>query len=374
MSFKGAVKAIPAKNRAWNNWFYRAFGSNTPYMNRLVDECASIDSVQDVTALREFRSRVEREGVPYYSTDANWSNAHIYGIWESLFGGTDVPLWQTPSVEHGLIFYEDVFTDVRYTARPVIATFGDYRRRIIRRFTDRPIFCVGPYVAYAEDYYDQETLARIKARLGRTLLVFPTHSTNDSEVTQDQRRFIQAVDEAAQGFDSVLVSAFWWNVDDPLIHALESRGYQIASAGFRDDTRFLSRLKAIISLCDYAVGDSMGTHIGYVLAEGKPYCHLRLGTKVSSFGAREQNQDSREVLKDELLGGLSKADKRSRGVALTEPYWGYSYLRSGEDLRLMAELSQEIARRAQGWTSRYGSAARRLLGGGWTRGVSGRSC
>ncbi len=362
MDIKGRIKTLPASNAKLNFDFYRVFGTNRRAMDDLVARCTSIDSIQDVEALRQFRHMIEKDDVPYFTTDANWSNSHIYGIWDSLFGNTAIPLWFTPSVEHGLIFYSEIFTDTRYTARPAIATFGDYRRKVIRGHTDRPIFTVGPYIHYAKPYYNAKIFASLKAQMGRTLLVFPTHSTNDSSITQDQERFIKEVDHAASDFDTVLVSAFWWNVDDPLIYALENRGYHIASAGFRDDVQFLSRLRTMIELADVAVGDSMGTHVGYVLSMGKPYYHMNMGTRIYSIEQREWGMDPKEKLKEDILASLSATDYDVRKVmALSEPYWGYSYERTREDLRIMTELSCEIGRRSGGWVSRFGSTARKML-------------
>lgn len=70
-----------------------------------------------------------------------------------------------PSVEHGLILYDDIFTDVRYTGRKTVCTFSDFRKDIIQKYRNIPVFTVGPYINYAKDFYDQDKLLELKKNL-----------------------------------------------------------------------------------------------------------------------------------------------------------------------------------------------------------------
>lgn len=365
MGAKDIIKALPAKNGVLNSLFYRAFGANRKEMEGLVERCADIDSISDIRPLKKIRSDIENNKLKFYSTDANWSNAHIYGIWSSLFGASGEPLWSTPSIEHGLILYDDIFTDTRYTSRPTVATFGDYRRGVIRRFTDRPVYTVGPYINYAPDYYSECDFEKKKRELGKVLLVFPSHSTDASEVTQDDERYIAALKEWGKDYDSILINIFWWNINGALSERFADEGFRVVSAGFRDDIRFLSRLRTIIRLSDMVIGDSVGTHAGYVLALDRPYQYLNLGTTVRANDGREASTEYRKDITDYLVDIFSSEglDINSMRCA-TDCFWGYSKLRSPQEVQAMLKVSREIGIRSRGWTGRYGLSARKLMGSG----------
>lgn len=70
-----------------------------------------------------------------------------------MFGNfSQYKICEMPSVEHGLILYDDIFTDVRYTGRKTVCTFSDFRKDIIQKYRNIPVFTVGPYINYAKDF------------------------------------------------------------------------------------------------------------------------------------------------------------------------------------------------------------------------------
>lgn len=362
---KDLSKRLFALNGELNDSVYRIFGRNQARHAEILSEFYEIDTISDVSVVRDFRRRISDNNDIFYTTNANISNSSIYGIWESLFPGTDrSELYKTPAVEHGLIFSEDIFTDLRYTARASSITFGDYRKKIIRRYKDTPTFCVGPYILYAQSYYNEEKLSQLKAELGKTLLVFPAHSTDASQVSQNDIEFVEKIKREAARFDSVLVNSFWWNINDPLVRMLESEGFRIVTAGFRDDLRFLSRLRSIIALSDVAVGDSVGTHIGYTLSLGVPFKFLDTSTIVEVSDAREGAHqaavEERKNLLRTAFAAVSGEDVNSQ-IEICEPYWGFSHVKTREQLQIILDITKQIVARGNGWVSRYGTCARDLI-------------
>ena len=364
MSLKDALKDIACINTKLNASMYRRLGSHADEMTRLVTRLGAIDSIADVDALKEFRRSVDAGQSSFYTTDANRSNTLIYGIWESMFGaGSGVESYKTPAIEHGLIFAPQIFTDVRFTARASVATLGPYRKDVIQRFKGVPVFCVGPYIQYAADYYEPEKFAALKAKLGRTLLVFPAHSTDTSSISRDQQSYIDQVAEIARDFDSVLVSAFWWNLNDPIIDAFEAQGYRTVCAGFRDDPHFLSRLKTVISLSDLIVGDGVGTHVGYALNLGVPYRLLPVDSdtefaNLDERAAKAEVDSLKRTVGLPFLGATAITDEQ---IAVCEPYWGLSISRTREELADIMQITERICDEAHGWTGRFSSVAESLL-------------
>lgn len=362
---KNAIKACLSINTYSNASFYSKIGNeNRLQLEPLIKELSTQDYFEDIKPLKELQKKAKGSLGSYSTFDVNWSNAHIYGIWQGIFGEENLPkLLQLPAVEHGLIFHEDVFTDLRTTARHACVTFSDFRKNIIRSKLKRPVFCVGPYIHYCQGFYTKEKLAEYKSKLGRTLLVFPTHSTDTSELSIDQKYFLDNLSRMAKDFDSVLVNTFWWNINDPLTERLESEGYHIISGGFRDDPMFLQRLKSYIQLSDLVVGDSVGTHIGYCIDAGVPFSYQDAGTSVRLLKKEEiKDQDTKWKRHDEIRKVFENQKTiTSEQIDICNRYWGLNQTRSVEEIKCIAEISEELTNLDHGFTGLADMNAKKLL-------------
>lgn len=335
----------------------------------LADLSETLDPIANVEPLLEIRDRVDFEGISVGYPDRIASNNRIYGIKRSIFG--DEPLGpESPAVEHGLFLGNFVIPeDTVQTAAPAVVTFGDYRQKTIRARQNLPVFKVGAYTRYATPHYSVDRIAREKAELGRTLLVFLSHTTPDSSHGEHLGDRLGWLDEFAAGFDSVLVSVYWWNLADPEVSHLRSRGYRIVSCGLMHDRNFLSRLKTLLLLADEAVGDNIGTHVGYLLDQGVPF-RLFGGVPVvllpeartandRKFGVRAVDPAILASLEQtfDVEAGLSIAEARN----IASPLWGFEYERSRAELAAIADIARDVVAVSGGRTKRYGAAARELL-------------
>lgn len=365
--FKDAIKGAFCVNTRLNDAFYKTFSRSTLRHMKRVEECGKIDSIADISELRRLRASVS-EGESFYTTDANVSNSLIYGIWDSMFGDhRDEPIYYSPAVEHGLIFHDQIFTDLRFTARAGLVTFGDYRYERIRRYKKEPIYEVGPYIHYAKPYYDENRVAQLKRENGKTLLVFPAHSVDTNSISQDEDRYAAEVARIAkeENFDTVLVNSFWWNINDPVIRRFEAEGYHIVSAGFRDDVKFLSRLRTIIQMSDLIVGDGIGTHIGYALDLNVPFRFVDIATTSSSIDdAADPSARQNALLRDKIARLFSNATAvtEQQRDAL-EPYWGFSHMKTRSQMENIYQITRAIVRASGfggGWSRSYGEVAHDL--------------
>lgn len=361
---KDKIKKLFTSNSYVNDKIYRIAGNRR---RKLLEEKNKIlgrqDYLESIDDLKCFRKAVSDDKEIFFTYDANWSNAHIYGIWDSMFGNfSQYKICEMPSVEHGLILYDDIFTDVRYTGRKTVCTFSDFRKDIIQKYRNIPVFTVGPYINYAKDFYDQDKLLELKKKFGRTLLVFPTHSTDACSITVNQQKFINMLENEAKGFDTVLINTFWWNINDPLTQKLESEGYKIISCGFRDDTSFLPRLKSYINLADQVIGDSVGTHIGYCIALNKPFRYFNLNTEMNINESESNKLDfvtkNSNKIKESFLDSTSIGQKE---IEICDYYWGNNIKRTELELKSIAEMSVELTRNKHGYSYKSLSDYQKLL-------------
>ncbi|KQW86904.1 hypothetical protein ASC84_14340 [Acinetobacter sp. Root1280] len=352
------IKNFLKKNTYLTHFLYKNYNKKIEFqIQEMINELSLHDTIFDQTTLITLKREIDTNSKSFYSSNINNTNARLYGIFNSLFKIQNDPLYLYPSVEHGLIFRNTNWTDTADTARASCITLSDFRQQILRNYYNTPIFCVGPYIHYADQYYTKENFTKIKKNLGKTLLVFPTHGTDDFHVTYEQQIFLDMIKNFKNEFDSILICAFWWNINDPLLNILKKMGCQIVSAGFREDPLFLSRLKTIIELSDLAIGDSIGTHIGYCIHLNTPFFYF-------------DSKSLKNHIKDDFISYhmniLKKAFLNSTTINkdhldLIDYYWGINHIKSKKDLEDIQILNKIITRNCYGRTSLYSKYSQSLL-------------
>ena len=343
-----------------NNFIYRLLPfSERRKMFKRISEMKFWDTIQDVTEIKKLRRQVQ-EGLEFRTPSPEMGNTHIYGIWHNLYAdliGSNVKY--SPAVEHGLIFGDEVLMDTLGTSRSCISTFSSFRKKIIQKYINKPVFLVGPYINYADGYYSEERTHALKEKLGKVLLVFPMHSTDDSALSVREELFVKGIKEIGKKFDTVIINAFWWNINDSLIEKLESEGCHISCAGFRDDPFFLSRLKTLLDIADFAVGDGVGTHIGYCISRRIPFRLIEVG---SSYKEDPMESDSGDVclkeIYDAFLGASSITDCQ---VNICNKYWGMDICCSKDELRVQCDICKDIFLRTKGNNFLVHYAVKKLL-------------
>ncbi len=249
-------------------------------------------------------------------------------------------------VEHGYFFGEYVQNIEKITFSKKILTFGDIRKtHIENQIKDKEIIPIGPYIHYAPFYYDEEQMCTLKKKLGKTLLVFFSHAASGCSVNFDLDYIISKIEEVKRGFDSIIISLFWSDIEPEMVNILESKGYIIFSAGHRYDYFFLSRLKTVIFLADATISNNIGTHIAYCTYMGKPHWIVRQDVTYSSkYGQGQGNLDIvKQIKKDpsavnekeELMDTFCKFRNEliEQQVKVASKYFGFNYIKTPEQMR-----------------------------------------
>jgi hypothetical protein len=280
---------------------------------------------------------------------------HINSLYEYAGLDTTKPI-ALPKIEHGVNFSESEFTPEVVDFYPNYLFQGDYKKEKIHRINPlKPVFCVGPYIHYATSYYDDEKINDIKRLFGKTLLVFPSHTYESSHHQYDTKRFVDSVvNTYAKDFSTILVCAYWLNINSPLYALFKESGARIVSAGARFDTNFIRRLKTIITLSDKVIGNDIGTHIGYCMYLGKDF--TLIPTQItkddnSTMSLSEKYAYNRNYT---LLSNAFFGNGREPRKGLYERFWGGErQLKSPEEMRSLILLANKILEYSHGNISRY---------------------
>lgn len=198
-----------------------------------------------------------------------------YGYYQELLNYAKVEKTRVPyisTIEHGVRFGSQSWDEVSQFQYSISCACQG-RGRISEAYSLypwKPVFVLGPYIHYASPYYSDEKAMQMKNELGKVLLVFPSHSWEKGEKKVDNNLFDIVYKKYANDYDTVLVCAYWNDIDAPILDLFAQNGATIVSAGFRNDPNFIRRLKTIISLADEVVVDDIGTNIGFCKYMNKP--------------------------------------------------------------------------------------------------------
>lgn len=356
IDIKNVIIRQACKNTNWIDTLYENYKQDVEkQVEQLANKMSQYDTIRDTSSLLELKKRIIQDGEKYCSYNGNKTNFRLYGIGRALFGDRINNVKFLPSMEHGVIFHDCNWGDTSLTARASCVTFGKFRKDILRRYYKTPIFEVGPYIQYADSYYSDEEMEKWKTKLGKTLVVFPMHSTDDSELSYSQKKYIREIKKLAVSFDSVFVCMFWWNLDTPIVNAFKKEGFIVGSAGYREDPMFLCRQKAIIEAADSIVTDAVGTHVGYCYKLGKTVKMIDSGTQTNIYGDNFMRNQV-EIIKETLL-----SDDHKRIDRIMQFYWGSDISYTKQELDKIAEINEEITVNGRFWIKNYVKEARKLL-------------
>lgn len=176
-------------------------------------------------------------------------------------------------IEHGLCIPQDSTVEM-VDHKKNVYVMGIFRQKFLQKmFPEKKIYSIGPYIQYVDSFYSESWIQNKKRELGKTLLVFPSHSTHYSTMDFDVGLLIDEIEKVRlhNGFQSVLVCLYWKDILQHLDKRFAGHGYKFVTAGHIHDPYFLFRLKSIFLLADVAMGNTVGTNIGYSIACGVPY-------------------------------------------------------------------------------------------------------
>ena len=353
------------KNSYLNDFIFSKYKSELEKrIQNTINSLSELDTVQDYRLLQKFRLQIENEHIPFYSYNVNNTNFRMYGIGNALFGdryGKKAIFY--PAIEHGLIFYPRAWSDTIETVRTGIITFGTFRKDILRKSFDIPIYCVGPYIQYAEDYYTNQQRKLIKDKLGKNLLVFISHGTDKNNITFEENQYIERIKKIGKDFDSISICVFWWDLGSRIVNKLEAEGFHIVCAGFREDPNFLPRLKEIIKFSDLVVGDSIGTNVGYCINLNKPFLYVDIEKEIV---ASEDSTTAEEKIRRKHMSEIEKAFStydffNDKQMGIYNYYWGGNFKYTKEELNYIQSVSEDIMLHTSGKKKNFGVYARDYL-------------
>lgn len=355
--------------------------ANRSANNRYLRELTQIATIDPIFDYDNFKNAV----IELKSSKAEWIGFRLLGGDSLLYGHLRTLAQYSnqdynekmrllfPYIEHGISWlnFNKPIDDQKYVH--CMISQGSYRHDSIRASRNIPHYIIGPFIHYANPSLDSSNFNKVKKKLGKTLLVFPVHTYESSTASYERKRYVEAVmNQFEKDYDSILVSAYWNDVDDEIFDLFAKHGAIIVSSGLREDYNFISRLKTLLLLSDTIIGNGLGTQIGYcyylnknfVLFEGNEQATIR---EPDSFLL---NGKSQTALLSSVLSEFREAfpvtsnphEQNNKQLKLFKQYWGGSEkIKTPEEIKLLFEISQDMFEITNGAISNSDAAYKACL-------------
>lgn len=291
-----------------------------------------------------------------------WEEASYFGHVHELLRYAGLPSWRRlalPCIEHASFLGEQIDDKNGFS---ILVTSARRNAQIHERWPNRPVFPIGPYIHYAKPFLSPERESAIKNQWGKTLMLFPAHSTPDTQCDFSGKAFIDTVFQRYRGqFDTLAACVFYNDLESDMVERARQPGIRLVSAGFRFDRTFLSRLRTIINLSDAAICNHMGTQVGYCVYFKKPVeCILPDAVQYSlpTFVQERFEENNRRFLS---LFATGKLEITQQQEAFLSEFYGFSDVRDPETISDIFSLATTLFIRSGGVFKEEDLYARELL-------------
>lgn len=224
-----------------------------------------LDDIENISAFLPF----------YVKSDELWAWNDFYGAGEiyKKYAGYPSDYVLKFVVDHTIQFRENYCTEEEYVVNlPAHILTSDFAKVQCQKYTNAELFPVGLLMNYADDYYSEEKFQQEKQKLGKNLLVFPSHSSDVVVAEFDPIPLINEILKIKKlhNFDSVTICFYYADIQRKFHKKFDGYGFNFVTAGHILDPMFIPRLKTIIKLSDVTMSNSIGSHTFYSIGLNKP--------------------------------------------------------------------------------------------------------
>lgn len=248
-------------------------------------------------------------------------------------------------IEHGTYLNDEVANIDLETNLPTFITYSENRIKILKKYRDFA-FSIGPFVNYAKDLLTKEELKKERERLGPSLLLFPLHSTLDTNANFNIIKLCNLVKKIGKNFNTIRVCLYWTDILKGNYKIYQDFGFETVTAGHILDPNFIPRLKSIINLSSYTVSNGISTHIAYCLLLNKP--HYLISQKLNLSGNKKEIKANSILTKSkayrQVFQAFSKMEAKisSEQYAIANHYWGLNKTKTKNEFLNIVKRTEEI--------------------------------
>ncbi len=250
--------------------------------------------------------------------------------------------------EHGVIYTDYVSGGFRIHEYLPSMVASQYRINILKQQKGyKGAYAIGPYIHYTNPLLTKEEIKAEKERLGRTLLVFPSHSVNTTTTNYNIEEFINKIKETSKDFDSVRICMYYQDVLLKRHVSYQKEGFEVVTAGNYNDYYFMPRLKSIIKTSDITMANDIGTHLGYCIYLNKPHYLFKQSIALEHDNEFDGNIVNEGITREKFsnnVANITKLFSEYHENITKEQYELISYLWGFDEVKTPVKLKKLIIR------------------------------
>lgn len=289
-------------------------------------------------------------GEKFCALSGYYRGNNFYGIEYVLKRYTKIACSIPACIEHG-IYFGSYFNEyeVNESGLPVVLTMSKNRKNHINQISNKSVLCVGPYIVYSKSCFKEDSLLELKKKFGRTLLVFPVHSTESVKANYEIRGFANEINRIKNlyNYKTVLVCMYFTDILSNSHKLYEDYGFQVVTAGYRENKYFLDRLRTFIDVSDMTMSNAVGTHVGYAVSLNKSHYIFSQDCGYAGKSGIDNSVVLAETLYDDNALEKNEVKKAfldfsevitKEQTDVVEKYWGLSLIKTPEELSNMLSV------------------------------------
>lgn len=220
------------------------------------------------------------------------------------------------------------------------------KRKHVWEKTGYQSFAIGPYIFYANCLLNSQQIQNERKRLGKNLLIFPSHSTPDVISYYDVDSLCKHLLKIAKHFDTIRICLYWKDILRNIHKKYLKYGFEIVTAGHVLDPNFLPRLKSIIKCSTSTMSNDIGSYTGYCIMLGRPHYifrqDLKLGGRTSEIDVVQNGRSS--TIYKKLLASFSVNSKQptKAQLRLIKLFWGLDHVKNKHELLKIVNIAEDI--------------------------------
>lgn len=323
------------------------------FLEQYIKKSNEIDPINDFESFRKLVKQYKADMKGEYAfNETYFGESILYGHGKALMryaGISEEDFRNFPIVWHGISYCGS-----HPESKSAVIGGNLYDKRIHNQNAPGiPFFAVGPYIHYAKSIYSKGQMEELKKKNGKTALIFLSHGAEKSYSLFDETEVINnIIGEYKQKYDTVMVSAYWHDVDKEIYEILNKKGIKIVSSGFRFDENFINRQKTIFELADEVIVHGFTSAVIYALYMKKEMQVYPLKNEV--VGATNTPQFYKTVITEETEEfqnychilyerlGNKKGRFTEEEVKELNLHFGFDQIKTPEEIRMIYEISKKI--------------------------------
>ena len=275
-------------------------------------------------------------------------NNHFYGMEQVIKKYVGLPEPYTIKASYTHYPSSDVWVKDLEGEHPVCLVWGDTSLKAYAGLTHKPVYAVGPPIAYAQSLYGPEQAGAEKTRLGKNALIFPSHSAHGETSHYDPLLLVEKAKALRGHYDTVRFCIYWRDYQVGRAKTFVESGFECVSAGHMFDPLFLPRLKSLLLLASHTYGNSYGSHMGLSVGLGVPHTLLRqpvkvnLGANVSAERQAQRTALEKELALIEAVFAVPSDTITPEQQHLVDTEWGFRHVHTPEALRQLLHHAENL--------------------------------